>query len=236
MQLIHKDVRRMPKIFRELLTVCNGDIVRRDRHLRRLERVVFVFSFINTKCTYTQGFHELAAPLYYMVLLGAQILNKSDDEAEAISFFLLFNLIIGTNLYTVFSRLGAISEVEGRFARIIAAVRVFDGHFADYLFTELGIQPLHFAFPWVSLLFAQSLELQDLLHLWDHLLVFNEEIVDFVMLLSAAYLLFRKKTLMRMDFDTVMGELHNASEMNFMTLLRIAHQLKEQKKPGKETA
>jgi hypothetical protein len=228
MQAIHKDVPRMPKISRELLTVCKGDSVKCDRHFRRIERLVFVFSFVNTKCTYTQGFHELSAPLYYMVLLAAQTLGLSDDDVEAISFFLLFNLVIGTNLYTVFTTLGAIEEIEGRFSKIITAVRLCDSHFADYLFTELAIQPLHFSFPWVSLLFAQSLEVQDLLHLWDHLLVFNEEIVDFLMLLSAAYLLFRKKALMRMDFDNVMSELHNTKEMNFMTLLRIAHQLKDQ--------
>jgi hypothetical protein len=163
-----------------------------------------------------------------MVLLGTQTLGMSFDEAEAISFFLLLNLIIGTNLYTIFTTLGKIEDIEGRFSKIVAAVRVFDGHLADYLFIELGIQPLHFSFPWVSLLFAQSLELNELLHLWDHLLVFNEEIVDFVMLLSAAYLLFRKKTLMRMDYESVMSELHRSAEMNFMTLLRIAHQLKDQ--------
>jgi hypothetical protein len=228
MEAIHKDVPRMPKIYRELLALTKGDIVKRDRHVKRIERILFVFSFVNTKCGYTQGFHELSAPIYYMVLLGAEPLGMSDDDAEAIAFFLLFNLIIGTNLYTVFTTLGKIEEIEGRFARIVEAVRVFDGHFADYLFTELAIQPLHFSFPWVSLLFAQSLEIPELLHLWDHLLVFNEEIVDFVMLLSAAYLLFRKKTLMKMDYDNVMSELHGAPEMNFMTLLRIAHQLKNQ--------
>jgi hypothetical protein len=81
------------------------------------------------------------------------------------------------------------------------------------------------------LLFAQSLELRDLLHLWDHLLVFNDQMVDFVMMLSAAYLLFRKKTLLRQDYDSVMSDLHAPPEMNFMTMLRIAHQLWDQLKP-----
>jgi hypothetical protein len=67
----------------------------------------------------------------------------------------------------------------------------------DYFFNQFRITALHFAFSWVSLLFAQSLELRGLLHLWDHLLVFNGMMVDFVMVLSAAYLLFRKKTVLR---------------------------------------
>jgi hypothetical protein len=230
MTLIHSDVGRMPPFFRELLHLCDGDFRLRDRHLRRIERVVFTFSLINTRCAYTQGFHELAAPIYYMVLAGTQSIGMTDDQAESISFFLLFNLIIGTNLYTVFTTLGKIEEVQGRFATIVDAVKVFDSNFADYLFNQLGIQPLHFCFPWVSLLFAQSLDLKDLLHLWDHLLVFNDKIVDFVMMLSAAHLLFRKKALMRSDYDSVMSDLHSALDMNFMTMLRIARQLWDQMK------
>jgi hypothetical protein len=163
-----------------------------------------------------------------MVLAGASATKISDDEAEAIAFFLLFNLLIGTNLYTVFQQLGAIQTIQTRFGRVVEAVRLFDGHFADHLFVELNIQPLCFCFPWVSLLFAQSLELRDLLHLWDHLLIFNQNLVDFVMMLSAAYLLFRKKVLMKMNYEEAMAELQTSSEMNFMTLLRIAHQLWDQ--------
>jgi hypothetical protein len=215
----------MSQIFRELFNLSEDDFEIRDRHLRRIERVLFTFSLINTRCPYTQGFHELAAPLYWMVLAGTKSIGMTDDQAESITFFLLFNLIIGTNLYTVFPTLGKIEEIQGRFATIVDAVKVFDSNFAEYLFNQLGIQPLHFCLPWVSILFAQSLELKDLLHLWDHLLVFNDKIVDFVMMLSAAYLLFRKKALMGRDYDSVLSDLHSAPEMNFMTMLRIAHQL-----------
>jgi hypothetical protein len=65
---------------------------------------------------------------------------------------------------------------------------------------------------------------------WDHLLVFNEEIVDVAMLLSATYLLHKKKTLMQDDYEGVMCELHGVSEMNFTAFFRIAHQLKDQLK------
>jgi hypothetical protein len=160
-----------------------------------------------------------------VALAGAHSIGMTDDQAESISFFLLFNLIIGTNLHTVFTTLGTLEASQGRFAMVIDAVKVFDKTFAEYLFNQLKIPPLEFCFPWVSLLFAQSLEFQDLLHLWDHLLVFNDKIVDFVMMLSAAYLLFRKKALMGRDYDSVLSDLHNPPEMNFMVMLRIAHKL-----------
>jgi hypothetical protein len=74
------------------------------------------------------------------------------------------------------------------------------------------------------MLFAQSLELRDLLHLWDHLLVFNGTIMEFVVMLSATYLLFRKKALMQKDFDGRMCDLRTTPEMTIMTMLIIAHQ------------
>jgi hypothetical protein len=74
------------------------------------------------------------------------------------------------------------------------AVRITDNQFADVLFAQLAVEPLGFSFPWLSMLFEQSLELQEVLELWDDLLVFKKEIVYFVMQLSAAYLLHMKKT------------------------------------------
>jgi hypothetical protein len=75
---------------------------------------------------------------------------------------------------------------------------------------------------------GQSLEPKDLLHLWEHVLIFSQDSVDFVMMLSAADVLFRKKVVMRMDSEDVMAELRSPSEMNLMTVLRIAHPLYDQ--------
>jgi hypothetical protein len=97
-------------------------------------------------------------------------------------------------------------------------------------FANLKIRPIDFCFSWVSLVFAQSVELKALLHLWDHLLIFNQDLVDFVTMLAAAYLLFRKKALMRMNHEEALEELQAPSEMNLMTLLLIAHQLSDQLK------
>jgi hypothetical protein len=152
----------------------------------------------------------------------------NDDQAESISFFLLFNFIIGTNLHTVFTTLGKSEEIGDDHRRSQSLRQQL-----RRVFVQLNIQPLLFCFAWASLLFAQTLRtlaLQDLLHFWDHLLIFNDKIVDFLMMLSAAYLLFRKKALMGRDYDSGLSDLHNPLEMNFMTMLRIAHQLWDQMK------
>jgi hypothetical protein len=165
-----------------------------------------------------------------------QVVTKSAKLANITFSIEILNKVWSyTHIHTIFTNLGAIEAVQEKFRKIEKAVRIFDANFADFLFTQLSIEPLLFAFQWVSLLFAQSLELKELLHFWDHLLVFNEKIVDFVMMVAAAYLLYRKKTLMRMDYDNVMTELHAAQEMNFMTLLRIARPLWDQMNQGEST-
>ena len=223
---IHGDVIRMPKWLRAIYKVVDNT---EDNHihLHRLERLIYVFSLVNSHCPYTQGFHELAAPLYYVALSGTRCLKMSDDRAESIAFFLLFNLIIGTNLYSVFANVEDLEKMKAKFETIEVAVKVFDPAFAQFLFEEKQIKPLLFCLSWVSMLFAQHLELTDLLHLWDHLLVFYDKVVDFVMMVAAAYVLFRKKTIRQLDYDQILIELHTTPEMSIMPMLRIAHNLWE---------
>lgn len=224
---IHSDVIRMPRIKSALeeFLGSHDDIM---PHLYRIERFLYIFSLVNQYCPYTQGFHELAAPLYYVALTGTRFLDMTDDRAESIAFFLLFNLIVNTKLYNVFTWLGDLELMQTHFSTIETAVRIFDSQFADYLFIERNIQPLLFSVPWVSLLFAQSLNLNDLLHLWDHLLVFRTQLVEFVMMVCAAYLLFRKKHLKELDYENCMIELHATPELNVIPLLRIARNLWEE--------
>ncbi|OHS94874.1 hypothetical protein TRFO_10802 [Tritrichomonas foetus] len=224
---IHGDVIRMPKWLRAIYQIVDNP-EQNHIHLHRLERLIYVFSLVNSHCPYTQGFHELAAPLYYVSLAGTRALSMSDDRAESIAFFLLFNLIIGTNLYTVFANVEDLEKMKMRFKTIENAVKVFDAPFAQFLFEEKAIHPLLFCLSWVSMLFSQHLELLDLLHLWDHLLVFYDRVVDFVMMVAAAYILFRKKKIRQLDFDQILTELHTTPEMNIMPMLRIARNLWDQ--------
>ena len=220
---IQSDVKRMPRIIKELELLVGPD--NQYRHLRRMERMIYAFSLSNTRCPYTQGFHELAAPFYCVAVDGARALGMTEDRAESVAFSLLFGLLVGARQYRVFSCLDNHMEMQAMFSRIEVAVMERDSAFADFLFKNMHIQPIHFGFPWVAMLFAQSLDHENLLHLWDHLLIFKEDIVDFTMLVCAAYLLSIKSMLMKLEFDGILTALHNAQGMNILAMLRIAHQL-----------
>ena len=222
---IHSDVKRMPRIIKELETLVGAE--NQLRHVRRLERMIYAFAIVNTRCPYTQGFHEVAAPFYCVAVDGARALGMSEDRAESIAFSLLFGLLVGAGQYRVFTCLDNRAEMQAMFSKIETAVSSRDSKFAEFLFKEKHIEPIHFGFPWVSMLFAQSLNHDELLRLWDHLLIFREDIVDFTMLVCAAYLLSIKSVLTKLEFDGILTELHGAKGMNIMRMLRIAHQLWE---------
>jgi hypothetical protein len=222
---IHKDVRRMPDFRGALLSLC--DDAAAGRHLRRLERLLFVFAFVNTKCAYTQGFHELAAPLYYTALAAGAAVCQTDDATEAITFFMLFNLLIETGFYTLFQRLEA-AQLQERLEIVAQAARLSDSKFADSFFGQ-ALAPGLMAIlgQWVSILFAQAFQDRffDLLRLWDHLLVLHRGIADFAMMLSAGYVLLRKKAISKMNAEQAQIALQQSFDVDVATLLRIGHQL-----------
>jgi hypothetical protein len=224
---IHKDVPRLSRLTREAMeSLCPSDIELLGRRLRRLERLLFVFSFVNTKCEYTQGVHELAMALYYTALAAGPVIGNSDDDTEAITFFMLFNLVIETGLYTLFQCIEP-DKIQARLEMVVQVTRLSDSKFADSFFGPTPPLDLLTAFfPWVSFLFAQAFDLRDLLRLWDHLLVLHTEITDFAMMLAAGYVLLRKKAISKMNMEEVQLELQmQPLEVDVATLLRIGHQL-----------
>jgi hypothetical protein len=48
LQQIHRDVLRLPQIRDAITTLCQGDRDAINCHMRRIARLLFVFSFINT--------------------------------------------------------------------------------------------------------------------------------------------------------------------------------------------
>lgn len=221
MKGIDSDVKRIPGMITEIAkTVTEEDHVKRS--LRRMKRVIYVFSVANTRCPYTQGFHEVAAPLFIVALRGAQALGMSEDRAESISFTMLFNLIIRSKLDTIFGGIGNMSELDAKFSVITDTVTQSDSEFGEHMFQRLMLRPLMFAFSWVSMLFAQKLDMTRLLELWDHILIYDDRMVDLAMMISASCLLLKRSTLRQLSYEEVMTTLSEPFDIDIMAMLRMA--------------
>ncbi|KAK8884513.1 hypothetical protein M9Y10_043626 [Tritrichomonas musculus] len=223
---IHGDVKRLQGTLPHIYQVVNNP-EEHDIHIHRLDRLIYVFSLVNSHCPYTQGLHELAGVLYYTALAGTRKLSMTDDRAESIAFFLLFNLIVGAKLYDYYANVEDENKIKEKLSPIQKVIEKNNREFANFFFDEMKIYPSYFGVNWVSLLFAQKLQFSNLLLLWDHLLVFYDKIFEFVLMISAASILIKRKKFETLSFNDLLNELQNNKEMKVTSVLRLARSLWE---------
>jgi hypothetical protein len=162
--LIHLDSVRLSRY----INLLSEDEETRQQHIRRIERVLHVFSRYTSPIGYSQGFHELLAPFYYVVVTGGTALDLSIDLCESISYFLLHALINGAQIGDLFLTDLIISSLTVMCENATKMLKGFDSGMATLLETK-NITFLMFAIPWITILFAQAYHLPQLLQLWDFL-------------------------------------------------------------------
>lgn len=221
---IHGDVVRLQGTLPAIYKVINNP-EENHIHRHRLERIIYAFSLVNSRCPYTQGLHELAGVLYYTALAGTRKLSMTDNQAEAIGFFLLFNLIVGAKLYEYYANVEDESKIKQKLNSIQEVIKANDPSFAKFFFDDQKILPYYFGVNWVSLLFSQKLQFNNLLLLWDHILVFYDKIFEFVLMISAASILVKKREFMKLTYGDILNELQNNKDMNILSVLRVARTL-----------
>jgi hypothetical protein len=191
----------------EIMGIIHGDIVRTGRlafflpplpipgtepssdedvlhdiqeHIRRLERVLYVFSTLHVGLSYMQGFNELVTPFYYVLLkcLGTLFRNEI-NFVESLTFHLFQELLTKTELaefYTTQDKSSFILHRVGQFEDLLARhLPVAAG-----IIKSLRIHPLFYCLRWFTLLFAQEHDLPTLLAIWDSLFAHFAKFVDYL--------------------------------------------------------
>lgn len=224
MAQIHGDLIRTPySSFAEIGLGSTHEEVR--PHMRRIERILYIFSCLNAAYNYTQGFNELAFPMYHVAILASKQMNLSDDFGEACAFFLLQNLITGTGLGDLFTMEHDFDSVASKFDLIKEMMKIVDIQLHNHMFIKLNLTPLQFAFSWVSVLFYQLYSIDGLLTLWDRFLLKESNIVEFGMAIGAAHLVERREDLLKMSFSQIMDHLHNLKDFDPATIIARAEDI-----------
>ena len=213
MTQIHGDLVRTPiEYFSEIGLASNDDEVK--VHMRRIERILYIFSCLNATYSYAQGFNELIFPLYYVAINAHRMLGNDDDIGETKAFFLLQNLLTSTGLGDLFTMDQDFDGVSSRFDVIQKMLKIVDVELYNYMFVKLTISPLQFAFSWVSVLFKELYPINDLLILWDRFLLKESNIVEFGMSIATAHLIELRKQLLQSSFSDIMDHLHNIKNLD----------------------
>lgn len=224
MTQIHGDLDRTPiNQFSEINLGNDRDSIR--PHMRRIERILYVFSCLNAAYSYTQGFNEIVFPIYYVAINAYKTMEQNDEFAEAAAFFLFQNLITGTGLGDLFTMDQDFEAVSAKFDLIKTMLNIADNELYNYLFAKVNVSPLQFAFSWVSVLFYQLYNVDSLLILWDRFLLKESHIVEFAMAIAAAHLIEKREMILNSNFTNLMENFHKMEELDPATIVARAEDI-----------
>ena len=146
----------------ELMLIC------REQHMRRIERILYIFAMLNKQMSYIQGFNELIIPFYFVSTKSIDILKGDYDLAETLSFNLFVWLMTNKNFADIYE----IENTSTLLAYLTSFEELIKKHIpgAYDVISTLNIHPYAYSLRWFSLLFAQEHELPFLLGIWDTIL------------------------------------------------------------------
>jgi hypothetical protein len=216
MHAIHIDAIRLTRHFRWLPGSSS-------EHVRRIERILYVFSKMSSPTGYSQGFHELLMPFYYVSLVGGRHFGLDIETCEGIVYFLMHWLINGTVLGDFFicdAPEPIIGELCERSFRIL---KVCDPALYRTM-CDNNVTPVLFGFSWLSVLFTQIYDLPVVLKLWDFLFGDLAHLERNLSVLIAAHLINLRHRFIGKTFGAIMKEFNGlelASEAQAVRLCRL---------------
>jgi hypothetical protein len=206
-----------------------------QEHLRRLERVLYVFATVNVGFGYMQGFNELVTPFYYVLLKSMYSLFEGEiDRVESLTFHFLQTPITKT-------RLAEFYTTQDKSSIILHGTQQFEDLLTKHLpkaaniIKTLNIHPLFYCLRWFTLLFAQDHDLPTLLMIWDALWAHFAELVEYLYCMAIGHIHAIEGKLTKESYAQTIGALQNLEiGPEIKAVLNFANQLwEENHKPTK---
>ena len=180
-----------------------------QEHLRRLERILFIYSKLNPGMGYMQGFNELAIPLYYVMMQPFQDSHKTitltEEEmnrAECLAFHCFQHLMTRTNLSDFYMTQDSSSIIMKKLGVFESLVCKKLPRIGEILKTK-EIHPVYYALRWFTLVFAQEHDFPSLLEIWDSCLAHFDKFADYLFYLGIAHMKINQKSLENDKIETV---------------------------------
>ncbi|KAL5039657.1 hypothetical protein BDV3_002775 [Batrachochytrium dendrobatidis] len=214
----------------------NQDTVLTDLHWEAIERILFIYAKLNPGIGYVQGMNEILGSLYYVIANDPD--EESKAHAEADTFFLftalmskfrdhfirhldnmkqrssilssystasIDSLTLAVNSDSEHAQETGIGESMNRLFRLLSWV---DPELYSNLVRK-KLEPVFFAFRWLSVLFTQEFPLPDVIRIWDTLFAdISLDITDY----SHHHSRFESTLLLDQDTSIISHDHHNKSE------------------------
>ena len=190
------------------------------KHIRRMERVLYIFGQLNKNFGYMQGFSELICPIYFVFTSAIEIFDNNLFNVEAITFFCFQQLFGATELSEVYSSKenSYIITLLDDFLKLLAK---HNPKISKNL-KRLSIDPINFALRWFTLLFAQDYQMQDLILIWDSLFAHFPYIVQYILYIGIGHIKMIESKLTSHDESEVITNIQKRYTVNIQKLLKLA--------------
>ena len=230
MHVIHQDINRSVRHIyflppEDVPKDADPDIIQSSFtfHMRRLERILYVFALTNPYLSYMQGFNEIITPLYYVLAEAKEFFDNDMFEIESLTFVMFQNIMTNTDLQEIFSTK---QQSEAILAKMDAFQRILQTTLPDiYLMLQrLKIKPIVYAYRWFNNLFSQEHDLPNLLILWDSLFCHIDKLVEYCFYVGVAHIQEVSSQFDPNSFPTTISVLQNLKISNPITVLRNAEQ------------
>jgi hypothetical protein len=241
----------------DIMSVIHGDVIRTGRqlfflpyeeipegenpnfiqapftyHIRRIERILYIFAMTNPTLHYMQGFNELVIPLYYVLIKAKTMFRDDTILIESLVYAMLQYLLTATDIQefyatkdqsaTVINKLNSYEKILEKFLPEIHAT-----------LKKLNIYPLLYAYRWFNILFGQEYELPVLLMIWDALFSHVDNIVQFSFYIGVAHLKVVENMIVPDSFPKTVEVLQNLKIPNALTVVKEANIMWNKRKEKK---
>ncbi|TKR72201.1 hypothetical protein L596_019690 [Steinernema carpocapsae] len=195
-----------------------------ETHWQVVERILFIYSKLNTGIKYIQGMNEVIGPIYYVFASDQDREWAAYAEADTYYCFQLLMSEIKDNF--IKSLDNSHFGIDAAMMRFHNRLATFDPELHSYLVNTLSVKPQFYVFRWLSLMLSQEFPLPDVITIWDALFSDGERFVllDDVML---AMLEMERDTLLNEDFGNVLRLLQNYPEIDVLKLVRFAYSIRD---------
>jgi hypothetical protein len=186
------------------------------RHLRRIERILYIFAKVNPEFSYSQGFNELCCVLFYAFDSSIAYFHNDPIEVEALIFFTFEKLLkaIG-RLFTATENRTVVSR------QIDIFMGKLEHHLPDVagIIHQHSIPPIYFSFRWLNLIFCQEYSMPNLVLVWDALFAHFEELCDYANYVAVAQVKMIRDGLDAKDYVKTINTLQKSQIQDVKQLL-----------------
>lgn len=230
MSLIHGDVARtghhiihFPNPDLDAKPTCEDDNLHPfHEHMRRIERILYIFAKCNPSMSYMQGFNEIVSVFYYVFSSAIIIFNYKWFKMEAVLFFTFQRIFAETGIADFYTTQDNSSLIHRRMA---AFEKMVKNHLpnASKTISDLNIHPLLYSFRWTNLLFSQDHDIPELLLIWDTLFAHYGNLIEFGNYIGIAQISVLQELFIKGDYAQTMTVLQKLKISDPTPILRLAN-------------